>query len=547
MRMNQVGAAARFSVGKKTLSPPPYAGGGITPSLVASRSSGAIPLAIHFDATGTTSSITGITDTFRQLYYSFDYGDTGAGTWVVDGASKETDSGGPIGAHVYELSAGSKTVTLTVTLGVPWATAHTYRVDDFVTQAGNTYKCLTQHLAGTFATDLSTSKWVLHASGLVQGSTTTTVTPQDADTVFSGTNTVCVDPTGGTTGGPAGAQYVTSMPTIVSNKRYLVKRGQSIAGFTVPRTVSGVRVGAYGTGIKPICTSAVAVNDGGTPSTAVWAQDVVVADLNVQGGMSQNSCGRHVMFLRCDLDQAGAAANNSFGFGSALFYMAGANGGGDPSRVLATTDFYQPKYVFLVDCYQRGDYSDGSTPLTAFYGSGDHLVFMGNDWRGAAQHTIRITNTRKGLLQHNKIEDRAFDNIRLALKLHASGPDVWMDNLQTTTRWRSNNIVIRSNIFGAADSTGSWTMDTGPQSGGTGYDEGLIDIIIEGNTYVRSPSKNTDIICVGDRITTRNNVRADAGVLNISNDQYFVSLSDGKYDTLEAVWGKQCYGQFNVA
>lgn len=40
-----------------------------------------------------------------------------------------------------------------------WLTATVYNPRDLVAQGGLTYICLTQHLSGTFATDLSTGKW----------------------------------------------------------------------------------------------------------------------------------------------------------------------------------------------------------------------------------------------------------------------------------------------------------------------------------------------------------------------------------------------------
>lgn len=40
-----------------------------------------------------------------------------------------------------------------------WATSTAYAVGDVVLQSGSCYRCLTQHTAGTFATDLSNAKW----------------------------------------------------------------------------------------------------------------------------------------------------------------------------------------------------------------------------------------------------------------------------------------------------------------------------------------------------------------------------------------------------
>jgi hypothetical protein len=45
-----------------------------------------------------------------------------------------------------------------------WVTATQYNVDDFVTNGGQTYRCLTAHTSGTFATDLAALKWVLNSA-----------------------------------------------------------------------------------------------------------------------------------------------------------------------------------------------------------------------------------------------------------------------------------------------------------------------------------------------------------------------------------------------
>ena len=45
-----------------------------------------------------------------------------------------------------------------------WATSNSYGVDDLVKNDGNVYICLEDHTSGTFATDLSLSKWELFVS-----------------------------------------------------------------------------------------------------------------------------------------------------------------------------------------------------------------------------------------------------------------------------------------------------------------------------------------------------------------------------------------------
>lgn len=475
----------------------------VTPSLVASRSSGTAPLAVHFDATSTTSSAVG--DAFRQVSYTFGYGDSGSGTWSTNSASKNSDSGGPIGAHVYE-TAGTYTVTVTA--------------DD----------------------------------GTSSASTTATVTVSDPDTVYSGTNTICIDTTGGTSGGPSGCSYSTSMPTIQSNRRYLIKRGQTISGFTVPRTVSGVRIGAYGSGAKPIVSGQININGTGRPTTAQWSEDIVLADLNPQEGIYHNQCGRNVLLLRCDMAQLsetsgyGAEANNTVEVGSALGFYAGINGG-DSGRVLDTTDFYIPQYIFVVDCYQRGDYTTprdqqagtGLYPNNCLVGTADGFVSMGNDFLGAREHVHRLYLCRKSIIQHNKLQDRSVDGIRHAIKLHSGGLGAWTvgATLENTTgaAWVSYKNVIRDNSIGDASSANSFTVAIQPQN--TIEVEGVEDTILEDNTFVNSATKLIDIQAGPARRTTTRGNTLTGGTLRIEDDGGRTFA-----EPIESDWRGPYYGQY---
>lgn len=94
---------------------PTVGGGGITPSLAASRTSGVGPIGVVFDATGTTHGT--VTEPFRRLDYEIDYGDD-TGTWTT--GTGNTDKGkdfSPLGAHVYYCTNGT-TCTYTSTLTV---------------------------------------------------------------------------------------------------------------------------------------------------------------------------------------------------------------------------------------------------------------------------------------------------------------------------------------------------------------------------------------------------------------------------------------------
>lgn len=96
------------------------------------------------------------------------------------------------------------------------------------------------------------------------GEATTTFTPQNADDIYPGAATICLDPSGSFTGAPAGAQNVTSVSAMqaavnasAAPRRLLIARGQDIAGFTVNGTGGGLRyIGTFGSGARPILRTA---------------------------------------------------------------------------------------------------------------------------------------------------------------------------------------------------------------------------------------------------------------------------------------------------
>ncbi len=90
--------------------------GPIFPTLAASRTTGAAPLAVFFDLTGTTAP--GLTNQpFHELEYRCDFGDAAGGaTWGFGsraGSASKNVSFGPVQAHLFE-SAGTFEVVCTV-------------------------------------------------------------------------------------------------------------------------------------------------------------------------------------------------------------------------------------------------------------------------------------------------------------------------------------------------------------------------------------------------------------------------------------------------
>ncbi|MDA8017039.1 MAG: PKD domain-containing protein [Thermoanaerobaculia bacterium] len=91
--------AAGFLATLGLLSANPSWSGTIDPVLTPHRASGAGPLAVVFDTTGTTASTT--SRPFHELDYAWNFGDPASGTWQTTGRSRDRGRG-PVTGHVFE-------------------------------------------------------------------------------------------------------------------------------------------------------------------------------------------------------------------------------------------------------------------------------------------------------------------------------------------------------------------------------------------------------------------------------------------------------------
>jgi len=177
-------------------------------SVVPSRTSGVAPLAVFFDATGTTDAVT--TRPFHDLFYMWNFGDSDAGTWSAGSNTSfsKNFATNAVAAHVYD-TPGTYTWTMLVWDGT--------NVD---TETG-------------------------------------TITVSDPDTVYAGTNTICVSTSGNFTGAPAGCVQVTdsdfdvNLDTYIgTTKRVLFRRGETfVSSASVSIADNGPwTIGAFGSG-----------------------------------------------------------------------------------------------------------------------------------------------------------------------------------------------------------------------------------------------------------------------------------------------------------
>ena len=240
----------------------------ITMSASMSRVVGVAPLYVNIDMTGTTSDLT--TNATHDLFYSVNWGDSGAGQWANGvqsaGLTDKNWSFGPVGGHVFE-TPGTYLVTPTSTDGVNSAAKPGY------------------------------------------------VTVLDPNVVYdpaygAGYETICLSHSGNYTGAPgvSGNPGVSTRPVITgntdmyalfntykgSNKRILFCKADSwtISAPINFTSITGMTIGGYGTGVARAFGSGTLVNVDASAATAgsnfitnTGCSDIKICELNVLGSV----------------------------------------------------------------------------------------------------------------------------------------------------------------------------------------------------------------------------------------------------------------------
>ncbi len=478
----------------------PTGSSSVTPSLVATRTTGYAPLAVHFDATGATSTTPGISDlaqggSFRQIKHAFNFGDPGSGTHSITGLSKNAEpSGGGLAAHVFD-TAGSYTVTVTSTDGIG-----------------------------------------------APASTTVTVTVSNPATL----TTYAISKTGTFTGAPTGSIHLTqsTMPAFASNTRYFFNRGEdwSSADISIQDPLTNVHVDAYGSGANPLFNN-VAVGTS-RPQTATFATDIRVSNITSNTGFQQSNGGRVLFYKDIALRPVSSFSGSGAGYNAV-----------DPFRNIPQSAFTNSYEVFWVDSQLYGDpAASGAFTSTdtnyAFYGNGSRLVFLNTRLGRTAFGTMRVTGWERGVMRHSRVDSPYSEPSVSALKLHSGGPNAYADNWLTSggqnsttlnyVNWTTSKVVIANTYFGGGDNgsaIANWTVTPCPQNDGYGAQgiEPLEDVILEGNMFIHQTgwaSFNKDIAWGGRRITSRNNsVVQGSGALSVGGGHTQVPSYDGPYFT----------------
>lgn len=427
----------------------------IVPSLVPSLSTGPAPLAVQFDATLTTSS--SVSDTFRQVLYTFSFGDTGSGTYTTTGNSKNTESGGPLCWHVFE-TPGTYTVT------------------------------------------------VVANDGVSSAQTTVIITVQDPNTVFSGTATICVDPAGSTGWGPIGASYTTSIPATStwSNKRIMLKRGSDFTstGGLLVMQANNWQVVAGGTGAAPIIDSISIGTDRPPADFSIWPDNCTISDLSCTNGFRLGGMGKHHLALRCSTGTS--LYENDVGW--SMYYMFD-----DPYQLLPITSWQVPKYHLIADCSFPGSKTNQGYNL--FVTADSNLGVIGSTFGSTIYHNMRIEQAYKFFISNNTMLGDGASDTYHTLKVHGGNLTEYAEPLTTASNlWASNYGVVQNNSFGSATCPFAWLTAFCPENDTSV--EGVENVLVLNNTYYRSQVGQIDIIYGGKRITYINNT-VSGGTLTV--------------------------------
>jgi PKD repeat protein len=426
----------------------------VTPSIVASRISGVAPLAVHFDASGTTSTAT--KTPFHDCLYQWDYGDPASGVWETSKKNKNRDVS-PIAGHVFE-TPGKYTVTLIVT-DVTGATAKK----------------------------------------------TVAITVTDPAVEFAGANTICISTDKDFTGAPPKALQITTSDwnevtdQLDTGKRVLLKRGQTwnvgIASKNLKFPGPAI-FGAFGTGPRPILR---AVDDErgalftlGHSTSPGQFSDFRVMDLEIDGGgyprrfIAGEGTINDVTLLRIKMHDAASLLTLS---PSTLDFH---NNRDNPGHTLHSgISIVETEFNRLVG---------GQGYNIAFLGA-RKLLFLGNHWNDATggEHVLRIPAAKRALLAHNRLTNAA--RAKHVVKLHA--PNVDNATYLPPEERMSDHVVIADNYF--YSELNNWLLTTGAQN--TSSNERVRDVILERNTSVfGGPSVMIAFRIVADEHTIRNNV-----------------------------------------
>ena len=387
--------------------------------------------------------------------YNFNFGDEQGQKWSLSGLAKNTQSGGPLASHVYDMP-GTYTVTV--------------------------------------------------------GSSNLTITVQDPNVVYAGTNTVCVSGSANYVGCPAGAAQQASIPSPLSGKRVLLHRGESFPAIALRNTDSNFQIGAFGSGAKPTIGGLAA---GMVTGVASWVNDFTVMDLNIgSGSVNIDATVTRFLLYRNDIKAPGSS-DAMVNIGTAATYYQSHGSGSVPSAMP------WPREVFIVENDIQGVVNSVSKPNLVVMGYFYKSALLGNIIDKATEHSLRIWAASKVQISHNLVGGNHYapnpPGIRGAVKIHSGGTLPFTSLIGTSATPATSQVILSNNIIGSTTYPGSFLSGMGPQNADPGTVEGLEDCITENNMYVRGPYTTSELQLRGRRMTARGNTVQGGGTPNISS------------------------------
>lgn len=326
-------------------------------SLAASRISGVAPLYVNFDATNTTHPQ--LTNPTHDLFYSWIFGDPGAGNWAngvqSPGLTSKNNAFGPVTGHVFE-TPGTYTVNLVVMDG-----------------------------ANTVTKSVS-------------------ITVQDPNVVYAGANTICISHSGNFAGAPSGAVQINTFGNTnmfaawsaykASNKRILFCKADSWVS-SAPVSVfglTGVTVSGYGTG------PARSVKFGATTDTLVSVTPAAGIGHMLQGGGSTD-CRICNFKIAAGPTHIGVAATTADSVALTLYKVEvrGAYAGFSSIPNSGAGNLFKQDQHCIYECLNDAQYGYAGFNPPAFTGASGAVgapgVFTATGHQFRASNKVRLTGT----------------------------------------------------------------------------------------------------------------------------------------------------------
>lgn len=436
----------------------------ITASLTPSQTSGPAPLAVFFDATGTACDEVSegrFGGVFHQVLADFDYGDDPDASWPYWADVYTTETSGMIYAVVTtsstapsaaQIAAGtdendvsaldawsfSPTVAEHYEHAVFGMVAGTIYYLYYVHDAGSaTYGSVTtglSHLARSKNYDTAVAPLGYHVfetpgtytvtmtvragEGLAD-TTTVEITVTNPDTVYSGTNTICVSAVADYTDAPAGATTQTTVPAAADlpNKRILFRRGES---FTLPKFDNGTQntqfgvFGPEGDGYVDLtytpCTLAQGNGNGNWSKNVTFLEGIRFASFGEDYGV------RHYLLYRVKLGSPAQNTSALVGFGNLAEFSA---------RTASTDELAGyitlPRNIFIHECHVAPDPGYMATTIISY------LLWTDSAYAGCYSNrnntqTWRTLLASKCIYQDNRAPGDMNGNPRNIFKTQAMGP-----------------------------------------------------------------------------------------------------------------------------